>query len=1221
LYDQTSTTGTQDCTNIYCHSSAPADGGINAPSYATADWGSAASGACGTCHSQTDPATGAHTAHVNDGSVMSNKACSDCHSGNTHVDQNVDVNVSSWGGSAAYSGTAAPRDGYGSCTNLSCHSDGKSSPTYQTIAWGDSISGCVSCHEGASAGTALSGAHEAHTVSATATIGKTLGCVDCHGATVSNNTTISTPAQHIDGGVDVISCATNLCHSDGNIGNVTYNVPTFATDIYDCTTCHGNGTDQSYPSYADGGAGTADSNSHNAHVGSSLVSCEECHTDTSLTGNAIDGATPLQHVDGGIDVVFKQTGSYSGELDNTDTCSTTYCHGAGTPQWGDAGSLDCSSCHSANSSLADSHGVHYNIGTLATGISTVNNSTTLKYVFECGTCHNSISHAGGEEVSGIQAAEVSLFGSGTYTANSATFGVDNGFKYTAGTCNTNDCHNDGQGGVPNYNGAVLQWSVTTLPADCTGCHNSNVAAVGNEMATGAHAAHMNDGSIMDDKSCQTCHDATMDASDTAIADKSVHVNQVVNVAILGTYGGSFAGGNCSNVYCHSDGKATPNYASAKDWTTPIGDCVSCHGGANGSNGGDGTSTTALTDSHTVHTGTFSYTCDDCHVQTASNNTTIDTATNHVNQAIDVAVAAANGGTGSIGGDFSGGSCATTLCHGSTTPTWATGGTTGNCSICHGMEANPADGRDTAGNTANTDAQVGAHVAHLNATKGYTDPITCDECHLTTVTNQTAAGTYVAKVNAVGHIDTGGAAELTFGTVANYNSATPGYSGAPGGTCATTYCHDGAIIGKGWSGTLNVPDWNTPYFTGTKENDCAFCHGYPPAGSHTPSTNCNSCHSNTVAVTNDGFTDPSLHINGTVEFDGGDNCSDCHTTPSGDHSDHTDYAIFLAGKTVSGGDYGKVAGSGTYGYGWYDTDYNSSGLPLFGCGNCHPAAEGVSHPLNGTNVDLDGSDELASLPDPHPKRSTGASANYTSNRCYNTYCHSDGAGTFDATPPAWGTDTIECDGCHGNSPTTNAHSLHEVAIHYEALLDDDRVGLMAKGTDDIGAADGEGGNYGAGAAHGNTATSTPINCKTCHKNTVQDTANAGNTTCAGCHSDTDSIATGNELARIASDSFVHINGQVDISFADMSTFKSRAQLRNDITAVDEVDGSWARYNSAGLDNTAYKQGTSYDLAKNAVPVYNSADMTCSTVYCHNSIKTPTWNSASNNCMSCHTKLPQ
>ena len=266
--------------------------------------------------------------------------------------------------------------------------------------------------------------------------------------------------------------------------------------------------------------------------------------------------------------------------------------------------------------------------------------------------------------------------------------------------------------------------------------------------------------------------------------------------------------------------------------------------------------------------------------------------------------------------------------------------------------------------------------------------------------------------------------------------------------------------------------------------------------------------------------------------------------------------------------------------------------------------------------------MADAADQGPKP-LNSSPNYTSNKCSNVYCHSngvDGALVFDATPPAWGTDTIDCSGCHGNSPTTNAHNLHEVGIHYETLLDDDRVGLMATSTTDILAADTDGGTYGAGAAHGNSAQASTLTCNTCHKDSVADSANAGNTTCAICHIDSDSISTGNELAR---NSWQHLNGQVDVSFAALNTFKSKAQLRNDITGTAEVAASWARYNSAGLDNTAYKlaTGNGYDLAKNAVPIYNSADLTCSTVDCHNGIKTPEWDSTSDNCMSCHTELPQ
>ena len=93
-----------------------------------------------------------------------------------------------------------------------------------------------------------------------------------------------------------------------------------------------------------------------------------------------------------------------------------------------------------------------------------------------------------------------------------------------------------------------------------------------------------------------------------------------------------------------------------------------------------------------------------------------------------------------------------------------------------MSNSTTDGRDTNGDTLNSDPQVGAHVAHLNSAKNWSADIACAECHQTTVNNINAAGTYAAKVAAVGHNDTSLPAELTFGTLANSNSATASYSG-------------------------------------------------------------------------------------------------------------------------------------------------------------------------------------------------------------------------------------------------------------------------------------------------------------------------------------------------------------------------------------------------------------------------------------------------------------
>jgi len=362
----------------------------------------------------------------------------------------------------------------------------------------------------------------------------------------------------------------------------------------------------------------------------------------------------------------------------------------------------------------------------------------------------------------------------------------------------------------------------------------------------------------------------------------------------------------------------------------------------------------------------------------------------------------------------------------------------------------------------------------------------------------------------------------------------------------------------------------------------------------------------------GIANLALHIDGSVQADA-NNCTDCHAADidgvaNGAHAAHTDTVAFLTGKQVDAGGYG--------GTGWYTTTW-VNGKPNFGCGECHPAAEGTSHPINGLNVDIDPTGETPTAGSLKLKNTNSPVANVslrTSVTCDNIYCHSSGESTpAYATSPNWYNDTVSgnCTDCHGNSPATNAHSLHAVGIHYTTLHDDDGTGLMpsaaAPGTD-------------AGAAHGNTATADTIGCQTCHNNTVAVEYNAGNSVCGTCHSDTDAPATGNEKAIISTAGSTHLNGQPDVVFSSLTGFKSKAQLRDDITTVYVVNNSWQR-SAAGYKNVI---GNSFDSTKSMAANYvvNGSDGSCSNIACHNSITTPTWKSGSSgDCMACHTQLPQ
>jgi predicted CxxxxCH...CXXCH cytochrome family protein len=1001
------------CTNIYCHSIVQTNGGGalvfgNAAHWQTPApvWDTASGSiSCGSCH-LNPPLTGRHvTKHLAD--YAANIDCNTCHEGGgykrldgpdtEHASGAIDVfinNITSQDGlidygTGTYTGTPVAQDGYGSCESVYCHSNAQSSPTYVNRPWDTSTTmpaDCTGCHNNnvAAAAEMDSGAHNTHINDSDSEVGRNLPCITCHEATVDNtDRAIIDFAKHVNKTKDIdinvtgeTDCNNIQCHSDGNFdGTIVHNNPNWNPDILGCVDCHGDGGTQAYPSYADGGTGTGDANSHNAHVGTSGINCVQCHDDTSTVGTSIDGATPSVHVNQVVDVVFDQGGTYHealplpGSGDADDTCSATYCHGAGkSPAWGNtAAALDCDQCHSGSgNTLPNTHPTHYDSGaTIATSADFTpnNNSTTTNYIFTCGVCHEGTSHAAGPVTPGVQAAEVifnaAIAGPGsTHNPGAVSPTDDKGFNFTQGTCTSTYCHSDGDGGAGNV---TPQWEVTVV--DCESCHNYNAGAT-NKMSSGTHTAHMNDGTIMSNKTCDTCHVLTT-VDEINISDKSLHVNTTKDVTINNTYdsdtieNNNYADPNCSNIKCHSDGKSAPNYVASVQWGGPaIGDCVSCHGGPGGAAGGAGTS---LTVPHTRHTdtGSFAYTCTSCHNTVASNNTTISGPALHVNMARNVFVSGTHGGDGA---DWTGTNCSTTDCHGTTSPTWAASGSLGDCSLCHGMVTDPTDDRDTSGNANdNTDPEIGAHEAHLNATHTLSLAIACNECHIDP--NETV-GTYEQKVNTANHNDDALPAEVPLlGTLANDGTATPSYSGAPGGTCSTTYCHDGTTFDLGYSTAVQIefetPDWNTPIMAGDA-TDCDNCHGYPPDPPHpAPAIDCTSCHDH-VNATNDGFKPQGTpvtggveeHVNGALEVQA--DCDNCHGYPPTPGDGHPNQAVEGKGAHATHVDHLEQIWINQYSGSARDkaNDVFGVGTPGFICGACHTNTAAGNHQVGDRNINFD-----------------------------------------------------------------------------------------------------------------------------------------------------------------------------------------------------------------------------------------------------------------------------
>jgi predicted CxxxxCH...CXXCH cytochrome family protein len=251
------------CSNIYCHSiGQTATGGPltgQAGEYkVTPKWGvSNGSGSCGICHDGGHGATlasGSHSKHLAYGfglGVGSYTNCTICHKWKAtatygdcqqchdnylgtqyHVNGQVDVRFDPYWGNITYSGTPVPGDGFGSCANTYCHSNGtggtKQSGETRAIvantspAWGGSAP-CGTCHGLPPvyvSGSPKANSHNTHVVL------KGIACKSCHVDTV--NTATPDPTHHVNGIYDVSgsgivytyaadggTCDSISCHASG----------------------------------------------------------------------------------------------------------------------------------------------------------------------------------------------------------------------------------------------------------------------------------------------------------------------------------------------------------------------------------------------------------------------------------------------------------------------------------------------------------------------------------------------------------------------------------------------------------------------------------------------------------------------------------------------------------------------------------------------------------------------------------------------------------------------------------------------------------------------------------------------------------------------------------------------------------------------------------------------------------------------------------------------
>jgi predicted CxxxxCH...CXXCH cytochrome family protein len=380
VYDGTTTVGDSygRCSNLYCHSNAQGSGGTWPPTYAQPTWGSAPTGACGTCHLNATIASGSHLKHVSTVSGYGYTNCTSyCHSGGSgtanHADWNIDVSISTiYGGSYSQVPWNTPGGGYGNCSSTYCHSTaqsqtGGSPPVYATITWGTTVT-CASCHKNMDTDSTAPGSHVQHAQGVLPL--PNYGCSICHSGYTETTVAVST---HVNNSINLSfsSLATGTTYSQGashapanGYGNCTTSnchggtSPTWGSNTtnHQCTKCHGLAWATTSWTAADlyraapgawrtgvdtsGQIGTINDNvsvdpqvgAHDAHLRamstiSNPIACRECHLVpvNANDGGHIDTALPAELTWGSL--AKKNTGATPPEwATTTRTCSNIYCH-------------------------------------------------------------------------------------------------------------------------------------------------------------------------------------------------------------------------------------------------------------------------------------------------------------------------------------------------------------------------------------------------------------------------------------------------------------------------------------------------------------------------------------------------------------------------------------------------------------------------------------------------------------------------------------------------------------------------------------------------------------------------------------------------------------------------------------------------------------------------------------------------------------------------------
>jgi predicted CxxxxCH...CXXCH cytochrome family protein len=834
----------------------------------TVTWGGTLSGFCFACHQGVEAANGDKPQGASNGSpnpVDNNQYTQSGHGrtgSNYPVSNNAPAGMWNSGtGTGCYSGESPS----GCHASGAAHIPAPASDPYRLGSYADNTSGlCVTCH------TTLA-EHTKAITGGTKTWPNSYDwkCVDCHDPH-GDGTNASLRIQMVR---SAINQPTGL--DNANVGSNAYGSPRRAPGWNDIAFSDNSGF--AAGSYAIPGTST-------------WGICEGCH---------------------------RQTYTYNQSMDNvnhaTTTCMACHDHAQGFKS-------SCNVCHGDINGTVRADGSSFppegptaaRTGKTYTWAETQGGPATRGdhlrhagsgyYNKDCAKCH--VTGYGSDAAHNNNKTNATLSAISTYGTWSA--GAQAGYlSVTDDSCSNITCHspysteNSGNAYMSGTPFAYTRYWVDNVNWNCYTCHaydgrTQNTGSVprpggaDNVMSTGSHRFHVDNTQM----ACTSCHPS----GSYTVTHKSGFVNwsfagspdpyadaEAYSVA-SGTRAptDNAAGrlyGTCSNTYCHSTVQTSPPGGavthSTPTWgTTTTGNCGTCHAG-NGIT--DNAASLMSTGTHTTHDNTTGYNvgCTACHtgagtgtslhadgrIQVTMGNSTWRSFTLTGSTTIydnTTGAPAVDDNLAVVGADASYGRCSSIPCHSNgqggaplvNPPVW--GATDTTCTYCH----------DRQGSSTTLSTRHQKHTDNTALT-GYN--YTCDECHATTVANDSRT-TLHATTGIANHVDN--VLTVSFSTTLKATTVPIGGTFTQGtDNCANTYCHsDGSSIKNGGTIQANSIRWDNT----TSPLPCNSCHGNPPAytsaanraNSHTAHSNygCQICHSRTT-TTGTTITAADNHVNG------------------------------------------------------------------------------------------------------------------------------------------------------------------------------------------------------------------------------------------------------------------------------------------------------------------------------------------------------------------------